>query len=279
MIQTPTQPQPPAPGRSGGRTAWRIAGTLSAVLTLIFGTANVVAALAHDTWHVHRTIQLHRSIAAPVRVVDVESSGGSISVLGVSSSSDGVSVDMTVSRGLETPTHTEMVEGDRLVIRNHCGWAISSWCQIDYVLHVPSGVSVIAHSDGGDVTASNVHGDVELTSSGGAVNARDVVASRLGMHSDGGDITGEGLSATSIEASTNGGNVSLVLDTAPTNVQASSDGGDVEIALPDTPDAYRVQLSSDGGETSGPIRTDPTSSRVITASSNGGNVTVRYRTS
>lgn len=201
--------QASTPTGSRSRTAWRVAGTLIAVLMLTFGTANVVAAFAHDTWRVHRVI------GGSVRVVDVVTSGGSITIVGGSASS-AVTVDMTVSRGLETPTHSETVEGDQLVLRNHCGWLLSSWCQVDYVLHVPSSVSVLAHSDGGNVTVSNVRGDLELASSGGDISARNVVASRVRLDSDGGDVTADGLSARTIEASTNGGDVSLVLDTPPT---------------------------------------------------------------
>jgi hypothetical protein len=240
----------------GGRIGWRVAGTVVAVLMLGIGTANAVGALAHDTWRVHRVI------ATPVTVVDVATSGGSITAVGTAGSAEteGVVVDMTVSRGLETPSHSEDVVGDRAVLRSHCVPFVGyTFCQVDYVIHVPDGVAVVAHSDGGDVAVSDVHGDVDISSSGGDLSARDVEAQRAVFGTDGGDVTTNGLSATTIEARSSGGDVGLVLGSSPTTVRASSDGGDVEIVLPDTRDAYRVNISSDGGSTEAAVRTDPAS--------------------
>jgi hypothetical protein len=262
-----------APATRRGRVAWRIGGSLFAVLALAFGTANAVGALAHETRH------LHRVISSPVRVLDIRAgTGGSITVLGGSGSDGAVTVDMTVNRGLETPSHTEEVQGDRLVIRSGCLPIVTTFCQVDYVIRAPEGVTVIAHSDGGDVTVSNVHGDLDLASSGGSVKARNVDAQRVRFQSDGGDVDAQGLSADSIGASADGGNVLLALSSPPTTVNVTSDGGDIDIELPDTPDAYRVNVSSDGGTTSTAIRTDPTSGRLISAEADGGDVIVRYRT-
>jgi hypothetical protein len=263
------------PAARRGRTAWRVGGSLFAVLMLAFGTANAVGAMAHETHH------LHRVISSAVRVLDVDAgTGGSVTVLGGDSGRDGVvTIDMTLSRGLESPSHTETVQGDRLAVRSGCLPIVTAFCQVDYVIRVPEGVSVIAHSDGGDVTVSNVRGDLDLTSSGGSVEVRDVEAQRVRFGSDGGDIDAQGVSTDSIDASANGGSVLLSLSSPPAMVNVTSDGGDIDIELPDTPDAYRVNVSSDGGETSAPIRTDPTSDRVITASADGGDVIVRYRAS
>jgi hypothetical protein len=261
------------PTGAGERIAWRIAGSAVALLMLAIGTANAVGALAHETSRVHRIV------AAPVEVVDVSTStAGSISVVGGDAGGP-VTVDMTVSRGLETPSHSEIVQGDRLVVRSSCLWIVSAFCQVDYVIHVPPGVSVIARAGGDDIRVSNVHGDLDLGSDGGGITVLGGEAQLVRLDSDGGDIATTDLSVVSIEASTDGGDVFLSLDSAPTSVDASADGGDVEIVLPDTPDAYRVDVSSDGGGTEAAVRTDPTSDRVITASSDGGDVIVRYATS
>lgn len=41
-------------------------------------------------------------------------------------------------------------------------------------------------------------------------------------------------------------------------------------------DAYQVSVHSGNGSTSTEVRTDPTSKRHITATSDNGNVTIRY---
>jgi hypothetical protein len=248
-----------------------VGGSLFAVLMLAFGTANAVGALAHETRH------LHRVISSPIRAVDVAAgTGGSITVLGSTGGDSGVIIDMALSRGLETPSHSETVQGDRLVIRSSCLPLVTAFCQVDYVIRVPEGVSLIAHSEGGDIAVSNIQGDLDLGSSGGSVEVRDVDAQQVRLHSDGGDISALGLSASSIDASSNGGSVLLSLSSPPTSVDATSDGGDIDIELPDTLDTYRVNVSSDGGGTSTLIRTDPTSNRLIRAEANGGDVVIRY---
>ncbi len=272
-MDTHTLPPPPPVRRvRRGRTAWRIGGSLFAVAMLAFGTANAVGAFAHETRH------LHRVVSSPVRIVDVAGgTGGSITVLGTSGGGSDVTIDMTLNRGLEIPSHTETVEGNRLVLRSHCFPLVTAFCQVDYVIRVPDGVSVIARSSGGDIAVSDVHGDLDLASSGGSVEVRDVAARWVLLHSHGGDVHAYGMSADSIEASSNGGSVLLSLSSPPTMVDVSSNGGDIDIELPNTSDAYHVIVSANGGGTSTEIRTDPTSSRVILAEANGGDVTLRYR--
>jgi hypothetical protein len=128
------------------------------------------------------------------------------------------------------------------------------------------------------VEVSNVHGFLDLESDGGSVEVRGGESDSVRLDSGGGSIEVTGLSAASIEANADGGGVLLDLAGAPISVIASSNGGDVEIVLPDTTDAYRVDVTSNGGSTSADVRTDPASDRTITASSNGGDVVVRYRT-
>jgi hypothetical protein len=241
-----------------------------AVVMLALGTANAVSALARDTSRLQRVFDA-------VQIVDVaNSTGGAITIVG-DETVDAVTIDMTVSRGLETPSHSERVEGNRLVMRSECLWLVQLFCQVDYLIHVPPGISVIARADGRSVEVSNVHGFLDLESDGGSVEVRGGESDSVRLDSDGGSIEVTGLSAASIEANADGGGVLLDLAGAPISVIASSDGSDVEIVLPDTTDAYRVDVTSNGGSTSADVRTDPASDRTITASSNGGDVIVRYR--
>lgn len=257
--------------RTPGRTAWRVAGGVIAALTVAFGTANAVGALAHETWRERHVIR------ESVTIVDVaNSTGGALSIVG-DETIDAVTMDLSMSRGLTAPTHTEVVEGNRLVVRNDCGWMVQVFCQIDYLIRVPAGVSVMARVDGRDLTVTNVRGFLELSSDGGNVEVRGGESDSVRLSSDGGRVEVTGLSATSVRASSDGGDVLLDLAAPPRSVDASSDGGDVEVVLPDTPDVYRVDVSSDGGSTQADVRTFVESDRVISAHSDGGDVVVRYR--
>lgn len=252
------------------RMAWRAAGSLFAIAALVFGTANVVSALAHQV------SRLHRDFAGPVRVIDVHAeTGGTISVVG-EEGAEGVSLDMVLSRGLEAPSHTEVVDGDRLVVRSRCFPVLNSFCQVDYTIRVPRDVAVRADSGGGNVRVSGVRGDLDLTASGGDLSVQDVRAEHMRLDSSGGDIVVAASSADVIDASGSGGGVDLSLSAPPTSVNVNSSGGDIVIEVPNTSDAYRVSLDSSGGEALTRVRTDPASSRVIRASASGGDVVVRY---
>jgi len=249
------------------RTTWLVVGGVVALL-LAFGTMAGVGALAH------RTERVHRVFPGSVRSVDVRSSGGSVHVVGAAGSE--AAVDAVINRGIQRPSNSQTLEGDRLVIRGGSCWPFFTTCGVDYTIRVPHDAGLTAHSTGGDITVSDVHGTMDLSSSGGRVGLQGVASDRVRVESSGGEVTARGLTGASVDAASSGGGVSLSFAAPPTRVDASSSGGGVLIELPDTPDAYRVEASSSGGGTSIRIRTDPASSRLIRASSSGGDVTIRY---
>jgi len=256
-------------GSRNARTTWLVMGGLVALVLLAFGTMFGVGAVAH------KTERAHTAFPGPVRSVDVGASGGSVHVVGTAGSE--ATVDAVINRGIQRPSNSERLEGDRLVIRGgSCMPFFTTFCGVDYTIHVPHDLGLTAHSSGGDITVSDLHGTMDLSSSGGRVGLQSVTSDRVRVESNGGEVTASGLTGTSVDASSNGGEVSLSFAGPPTRVDASSSGGGVLIELPDTPDAYRVEASSSGGGTSIRIRTDPASSRLIRASSSGGDVTIRY---
>src|SRR5437667_4060050 len=144
------------------RSAWRAVGILVAIVLGGFGVLNAAAALGH------RTERIHKAFPGTVHSVDVSSSGGEIRVIGGEGSA--TTVDAVVDRGLRRPSHREELQGDRLIIRSEdCGMLAGPFCSVDYTIHVPPGIQVTAASGGGDITVSGVHGNVDLSSSGGVV--------------------------------------------------------------------------------------------------------------
>ena len=111
-------------------------------------------------------------------------------------------------------------------------------CGIDYLVHVPSAVSVELHGSG--LTA-------ELVGIGGA-----------------------------LDVSINGGDVDATFDEAPTAIKTRANGGDIDIVVPDDGLAYRVDASSNGGSTEVGVRTDPESDRTLDLHTNGGSIRVTY---
>jgi hypothetical protein len=251
------------------RWVWLIWASVLALATVVYGAGEVVSLLAHERSHVDS------SVSAAVAVVDVHSGGGWVHIVGTDT--PGITIDAAISRGLFGPTHHVTTTGNRLSVSASCWPVFNTFCGVDYTLHVPRDVTVVAQSDGGTVTVSGVDGDLTLSSSGGGVT---VVGGSGDEHlrSSGGSISVSNVTAAHVDASSSGGGVRVAFAASPTSVSASSSGGGVTVVVPDTSDTYRVSASSSGGSTHNEIRTDPASTKVVSAHSSGGSVTVRYPT-
>ncbi len=191
-----------------------------------------------------------------------------------------ISIDGTLSRGLRSPSHSERLNGDKLVVHASCASTFNTFCGLDYRIRVPEGVSVRARVSDGSVTVTNVHGDLDISSSDGSVRfdggGAGSVNGILRLHSTDGSVTASNLTSTSVDASTADGSIRLGFTAAPQAVSARSSDGSVIVEVPNDAQTYRVQASSSDGSAHTSIRVDPSSSRVIAARSSDGNVTIRY---
>jgi hypothetical protein len=255
------------PASRTARLAWLLPGSFFAVGTLGWGTLNVVDITAHERQH-----EQH-DYTETIRSVDLETGRGEVHVVGTDT--DRVTVDAAVSEGLRAGDHSERVEGDRLVVRSTCPVMFSTWCGVDYTIHVPADTAVVGHSSGGGIDVTGTTGDVTLSSSGGGLHVSGG-GHTLTLDSSGGGVTGEALTADVVTASSSGGGVHLTFAETPQTVKADSSGGGVDIEVPNTPGAYQVKASSSGGGVHTDVRTDATSPNVIDASSSGGGVTIHY---
>jgi len=255
---------------SRARIAWISAGLVLASVIVPAGAVSIVGSVAYQS-----LAPRQRVFTSPITAVTVEASRGDIAV----ERGAGIDTEVTTSgvHGLTYPTDEERVVGRTLVVRSSCGTAIfNDRCNRHYVLHVPAGVAVTAHSgqgnvsvDGADraVSAYTDQGDVTITGGSGALQAS----------SGQGTVTVVGSAATSVSVHSDQGDVAVDLITSPNRVTATSDQGSVTVALPKGPKSYRVHASSSQGNVSDSVIVDPASRRVIDASSAQGDVAVRYR--
>jgi hypothetical protein len=240
------------------RIAWRVGGSIVAVLALGWGTLNAVGALAHETVHTHN------EYTGTVHTVDVQASNGSVRIQRTSGSA--VIVDAVVSKGLQSPSNDQSLAGDHLIIRSGCdAFSIGPFCGVDYTIQVPQSSS----GSGPPVT-------LDISTSRGDISIGDVSADTMRLSSSDGDINALGFVADSAAASSSRGSITLTPARPPSRITADCSDGSIDIALPQTQDAYQVHVSSSHGSATAPIKTDPASSRVIQASSSNGDVTVRY---
>ena len=265
--------QPNAQTRRGGRqhrgASAGCGGSLAAVGLLGMGTVQAVAQLAHEEETIVRRLD-----GADVRTVDIDNGAGSVRVVGTPG--DEVTIRARVSHGLRSTGHDERLEGDRLVLDASCPLFASNFCSVSYTVEVPQGVSVRIHAEA-SIRVADIAGDVVADTSNGRIQA-DRIGGDVRLDSANGRVVGTDLESATAHAASDNGAVELEFLEPPRTVVADSDNGSVEVVLPDTPDDYILDTSSDnGGLFRMPRRRrDPDSERTVTASSDNGDVTVRY---
>lgn len=251
------------------RVAWITLASVVAVMALAIGTLSVVNALAREQETVTTVFD-----DAAVRLVDIDLSHGSVTVVG--SPEHTISVTAELTHGVRRSEQQVEVEGDRLVIRERCqGPPFANLCRANFTIQVPTYVGSVVHSQNGSILVTGIDGTVDASSSNGSV-AVNRTSGDLRLRSSNGRVEAAAVSSAVVEASSRNGRVSLAFAEPPRNVEANSGNGAVEVILPDTPDTYRVDASSANGSVDTPVRTDPASARSIVAESGNGSVTVRY---
>ena len=154
----------------------------------------------------------------------------------------------------------------------HCDLPFGD-CDLDATVSVPPGTAAAVRTGGGDASVTGTTGDVSLSTDGGTVSA-DEVSGDLTLATDGGDVTASAVTAGRVSASTRGGRVTLRFTRVPADVSVSTGGGDITIVLPPGDTHYRLTEHSNGGTASAGVPTDSSSPNVITALSDGGDISV-----
>ncbi len=251
-------------------TLIRTVSVLVAVVVLAGGTLNVVG-----LFFVRRLDQ-SRTFTAPVRQIVVGVDSGDIEIHAAPAGTP-ASVRARTASAFRTAGHSEALSDGVLTLSGSCGHggiglAFGS-CSVDFDVVVPLGTVVRTTTSSGDirivgiaggVQATNSNGDIELSQVGGPVRVR----------SNNGDVQADRLTAGSVTAVTDNGDVTLKFTAAPSDVTATTDNGDVEVRLPDVGTGYRVQADTDNGDREVGVPEQSNSGRVIRANSSNGDVQV-----
>ncbi len=187
-----------------------------------------------------------------------------------------VAGERVVTRGLQNPAFSERVEGRTLYIESTCFPIGNTWCDVSYVLDVPSTIDVKAHTAIGSVLISNLSGGADVSSATGTVTVEDV-SGPLVLGSGAGSISGSGLQSLSVEASTGAGSVDLRFAAAPQRVIAEAGAGSVDIELPRDGTSYKIEeVPGSDANVRVAVNTDPSSDRVLRLESGAGSVSVHH---
>lgn len=174
-----------------------------------------------------------------------------------------------------------------------CGFALGN-CSLNATLQVPARTAVslftfggdvtipsftdsrlTGNTDGGNLTAGNLDGNLNLSTGGGDLTA-SAIDGPVNVNTDGGNLTVGTMRAPTASIHSGGGDVFLAYATVPGGIQINSDGGNVTLVLPRAEYAdYQVYVNADGGSVTNQPPDDHSATKSITVDSGGGNITFR----
>ncbi len=257
------------PGGPRVRRAWRILGSLAVGAMLLYGAYQVVVSLAHERYTFDQSFD-----AAGIARIEVHNgAAGAIRIVGADT--DTITVTGRVDDGLRRTGHTERVEGDGLVLDSSCPQFGSNFCSVRYTIEAPRDLDIVATTDHSRITISDIDGDVDADSDNGRIELARI-GGTIRADGDNGSLDLVELTADDVEATTDNGGVHAQFDRAPRSVVVDSDNGSVEVVLPDDGEVYRLDTDTDNGAVSTQVNSSPSSRRTIEATSDNGDVTIRY---
>jgi len=112
-----------------------------------------------------------------------------------------------------------------------------------------------------------------VSTSGGNVSASDL-GGVLQFSTSGGNLNGNGLFAPHVTTESGGGNVTLAFTRVPVNLNIISSGGNISIVLPHGSTQYAITSTPGGGSYSASVPTNAASGNTIKVDSGGGNISI-----
>jgi len=239
-----------------------------------------------------------------IKDVEVETSGGSISVSGVTSDAR-VEVYITsnnnkqltkeeIQQRLNEKYNLDIsVANNKVTATARVKGKMTDWkkaLNISFKVFVPRNVSTDLSTSGGSIDAKNCEGKLRLSTSGGSLDLKDLKGDIRATTSGGGihgsDISGELIAHTSggsihfsdltcsLETSTSGGNIDVSITELGKYVKISNSGGNIDVTLPNK--GLDLDLSANKIKT-GMLNnfSGKTSDEELNGKLNGGGVPVR----
>lgn len=236
-------------------TAWRVSGSVLAVITLAWLSLEAVDQVVGRQGTV-----TDRFDAATIERVEITLENGGVVIDGRPEAST-ATVIADVRSGLGSANYRASVSNGTLRIDTGCSWRSDS-CVEQVRVVVPASVDVLVRVENDDIMVRGIGGEIDLAT-------------------ENGDVETSALTSPSVAASSQNGAVQLGFARPPRRATATSENGDVEVVLPASADNAAVDFvlvaSSSNGDVTTPVRTNPSSARSITATSENGNVNVRYQ--
>ncbi|WP_051797850.1 DUF4097 family beta strand repeat-containing protein [Catenuloplanes japonicus] len=250
--------------------------TAAAGAVLLAGIAALSAGCGARTVHV---LEFQNIEAVGITAIRMTGGGGDV-VVNTSDRTD-TQVDRKVNYQTPAPPDTTYrIDGSTLVIDTDCG----SWCDVDWTISAPRGVTVSGSNSSGDVTLTAV-GAVDLEVASGSITATGVagtirahaesgevtvadVTGKADLSAESGEVTGRGL-AGPVTATAQSGSINLTL-TQVASVTASAESGELTVRVPDG--SYRVRVAADSGDLDVGVPNDPAAGTVLDLRTESGDL-------
>ncbi|TYB67680.1 DUF4097 domain-containing protein [Nonomuraea sp. PA05] len=221
--------------------------------TLIAGLLGLAAVLTGCGLGEHNQDTVTYDVTDKVAGLRVEADSGTVEV--IESDREGIHVSERLTWRKEKPKTTHAVRGDTLELSFTCptSWGLGAAgvsCDVSYRVEVPKGLRVKAGTDSGDLTLTDLSGEIEATSDSGAIVAGGLTGKRLVARTDSGDMT---LTFTGqpdkVTTTTDSGSTQIHVPRGPYNVVAKTDSGGKAITTDSDASAPRsIELTSDSGD-------------------------------
>jgi hypothetical protein len=250
----------------GRRTALAIGVPVCLALVAATGL-NLVALFGEGSFPVRYTAP------AAARSLTVDVAGGRLALTGTGTPADPATVTGTGRYSIIRSTLSDQAGPDGATFRYQCHFALGD-CELDATVRVPAALPVSASTGGGNATVSGTAGLVTVSTGGGDLSAR-AVSVPLSLTTTGGNIRAVSVSSATVSAITGGGDVEIVFTRIPQDVQVDTGGGNITLVLPRGQTQYRVTAATGGGTVRDSLPLNSASAHKITASSGGGNITIR----
>jgi hypothetical protein len=277
-------------------------GSVLTLLMVLWASAQALDRLSIEEEHVVRSY-------AGVTSIDLRHAHGDVEL--VAARGRRVTVTIDSRHGfLSAHDRSAALRSGVLQLRGSCDFLTLGTCEEDYRIEVPRGVAVSVRTSAGEATARGLRGDLQLHSSAGPVDVRDVrgdtielsssagpvdirdvrgetielsssagpvsatgaVAATLRLRTSAGPVSASGTRADRVTAETSAGPVDLELLRPPLRVDANSTAGGVTVRVPDV--GYSVDAHTSAGDEHVEVRQRPDARRRIRAESSAGDVNV-----
>ena len=152
-----------------------------------------------------------------------------------------------------------------------------TFCSLAVTVEMPASLPLVARAENGGVSAVDLTGRLELTTTNGnlgATGTRDQVE----LRTTNGAIRVTGSESERLIATTTNGSVDLDFASAPVSVEAQSTNGGITVRVPEDEETYFVDASTTNGNVdTSSVNTSRTAERTITAKTTNGAVRVTTR--